>query len=243
MGIRITTGNMKCILILPLVLLNIALIDAEYKYKGCYKDYWLKRQLNGKIELNLWQNSVENCADFCKGFKYFAVQYGKNCFCGDNPRVSKEAKDPSECNRYDCPGNLDQKCGGYWRNSLYEVVDGPIVDPVPEGSGIDCDKCAGEVGEAIKQCAVTVLAPLNAFNCVQKTLGGTSQCLDCLCQLLKGIIKIVACQGQELTVNREDMEEMMRIEKNRLGDMEEMRKIEEVRMDPIPGGYADGRPY
>jgi len=236
--IRVTTSNMKCILILSLFLLNIALIDAAYEYKGCYKDYLFKRQLNGKIKLNLYQNSLEKCAAFCKGFKFFAVQYGTNCFCGDNPRNTRKANDPSDCNRYECPGNLAQKCGGYWRNRLFEVVDVPGGSgnggsgSGGSGTGIDCDYCAQEVGDAVKQCAVTVLAPLNAFNCIKTTLGGTSQCLDCVCQLLKKIIPLIPCQGQELTVNREDMEEMMRIEKDRMADMEEMRKIEEVRMDP-----------
>ena len=81
------------------------------------------RQLSGG-KIDYTDISVAKCRKYCKGFKYFAVQYGKNCFCGNKLHsdllgLGKKAPD-SDCNMA-CPGNASETCGGLWRNSLYAV--------------------------------------------------------------------------------------------------------------------------
>jgi len=69
--------------------------------------------------------------DFCGakcaglGYSYFAMQYGEQCFCGNNFGKYGEA---NECN-YACPGNEEEKnkCGGIWANSLYQINSGDRV--------------------------------------------------------------------------------------------------------------------
>jgi len=85
---------------------------------GCYEDK-LPRMLTGKVEKNLPNNSPNACNSFCKGFKYYAVQYTRECFCGDTLHHSVK-KPEKECNAV-CPGDSSKKCGGSWRQNLYKT--------------------------------------------------------------------------------------------------------------------------
>jgi len=67
--------------------------------------------------------------------------------------------------------------------------------------GIDCGSCSSEVLSAVDNCLLTVVAPLNVFNCVQKTLGGTAECLSCVCDIVKTVIPLVPCSSGEKTIN------------------------------------------
>merc|ERR1711931_39650 len=82
---------------------------------GCYEDK-PARMLTGKF-INLETNSPSACKEECRGFKYFAVQYSTQCFCG-NTLHHLVKKPESECNVI-CPGDSSQKCGGTWRQNLY----------------------------------------------------------------------------------------------------------------------------
>jgi len=84
---------------------------------GCYEDRD-SRMLTGKENKSLNNNSPSECQKFCRGFRYFAVQYTTECFCGNNLNHSVRKPD-GECNA-SCPGNRSQKCGGTWRLNLYE---------------------------------------------------------------------------------------------------------------------------
>ena len=45
------------------------------------------------------------------------------------------------------------------------------------------------------------MAPLNVFNCVQKTLGGTSGCLGCVCDIVKPFMPLLPCNSGDITIN------------------------------------------
>jgi len=85
---------------------------------GCYEDK-PGRQLSGKWELNLANNSPIACDTYCQGFKYYGLQYWTQCFCGDTLNHSVKKPD-SECNA-ECPGDSSKKCGGTWRQNIYET--------------------------------------------------------------------------------------------------------------------------
>uniref|UniRef100_A0A1I8I316 WSC domain-containing protein n=1 Tax=Macrostomum lignano TaxID=282301 RepID=A0A1I8I316_9PLAT len=70
---------------------------------------------------NATQNSHEFCSHICSlfNFRYFAVQFGKQCFC-DNSYGGMGAGLESECS-FGCPGNSNQKCGGFDRNSVFKL--------------------------------------------------------------------------------------------------------------------------
>merc|ERR1712136_113936 len=79
----------------------------NYQYVGCFKDSKHNRDLGDGILTS--SNSLEFCSDRCtrKGYKYFGVQYGNNCWCGNsynrNPVTHARVPD-SECNM-PCSGN------------------------------------------------------------------------------------------------------------------------------------------
>jgi hypothetical protein len=87
------------------------------RYVGCYKDT-AARDLNGKF----FQGGVITsnfCGTYCKGFKYFGMQDGNQCLCGDNVGAYGQALE-TDCQQR-CVGNEIEICGGAWRNSVFYV--------------------------------------------------------------------------------------------------------------------------
>merc|ERR1712029_589356 len=83
----------------------------------CYEDKDApNRMLTGKSTLHLVNNSPSQCYSYCQGFKYYAVQYTNECFCGDT--LQHLVKRPTnECNAV-CPGDSSKKCGSSYRLNL-----------------------------------------------------------------------------------------------------------------------------
>ena len=79
------------------------------------------RVLGEDWQKNYPDQSVENCLNFCKGYKYAGVQYGKECFCGNDSHNFQIVPD-SQCNMK-CSGNKDEICGGSWRMNVYSVEE------------------------------------------------------------------------------------------------------------------------
>uniref|UniRef100_A0A1I8JCY7 WSC domain-containing protein n=1 Tax=Macrostomum lignano TaxID=282301 RepID=A0A1I8JCY7_9PLAT len=64
--------------------------------------------------------TVGRCYGLCKkkGFRFFGVQIGKQCWCGNHyGRYGR--RDKREC-RYQCRGDKTTYCGGSWRNDRPE---------------------------------------------------------------------------------------------------------------------------
>ncbi len=97
------------------------------KYIGCYKD---NQAVPGMLGVSLpgrdingfttYSSSLTNelCISICKekGFKYAGTQYRTQCFCGNDYGSYGKA---NNCNMK-CAGNIDQICGGFWANSVYQ---------------------------------------------------------------------------------------------------------------------------
>jgi hypothetical protein len=76
--------------------------------------------------------TLENCAAFCAGYKYFGTEYSAECYCGNTlDATSSEAASVDEC-AMTCSGNPLQYCGGPNRIELY--VDESVTVP---GGGDD----------------------------------------------------------------------------------------------------------
>ncbi|XP_034324268.2 uncharacterized protein [Magallana gigas] len=87
-------------------------------YKGCYKDQYA-RTLNEKRK-NYASMTVDYCRKICSDgkFKYYGVEAGHQCFCGNKLTKSDKKKD-SECMN-PCRGDREQACGGGWRIAIYQ---------------------------------------------------------------------------------------------------------------------------
>merc|ERR1712151_1396348 len=87
-----------------------------YASVGCYKD---KRSRDLKKHMRGTKHTMESCGKTCAGkkYKYFSLQYGGECFCGNSYGKYKKA---SNCNMK-CKKDKSQTCGGKWANSVFRV--------------------------------------------------------------------------------------------------------------------------
>uniref|UniRef100_A0AAG5D7T0 protein xylosyltransferase n=1 Tax=Anopheles atroparvus TaxID=41427 RepID=A0AAG5D7T0_ANOAO len=89
---------------------------------GCFRDEKDFRLLSGYFTTFKTVNSPEKCIRLClqSGYPFAGVQYGYECFCGDDePKVSVKLPD-SSCN-IKCPGDAKQACGGFFTMNVYET--------------------------------------------------------------------------------------------------------------------------
>ena len=74
--------------------------------------------------------TIENCAAFCTGYKYFGTEYAGECYCGNTiDSTSTQTTTLGDCSM-SCTGNPSQYCGGPNRVELYEQ-DGITVPSAP----------------------------------------------------------------------------------------------------------------
>jgi hypothetical protein len=66
--------------------------------------------------------TLENCAAFCTGHKYFATEYAAECYCGNTLHATSTNASLDDCSM-PCSGNPAQYCGGPNRIELYETDD------------------------------------------------------------------------------------------------------------------------
>ncbi|CAM9655277.1 unnamed protein product [Hapterophycus canaliculatus] len=56
-----------------------------------------------------------------KGFVYSGTQYGVECFCGSDETNHLQHGESDGCD-FDCQGNTDEKCGGFWSMNVRQHV-------------------------------------------------------------------------------------------------------------------------
>lgn len=100
----------------PVVLQSID----KYNYTGCYTEGSNGRALAASsiVSENM---TVENCAAFCTGFKYFGIEYSSECYCDDVVRVGSAMVEETECSMT-CSGNGSEICGAGNRLTLYTLI-------------------------------------------------------------------------------------------------------------------------
>ena len=72
--------------------------------------------------------TLETCATFCSGYKYFATEYAAECYCGNTLNAASTQAALADCSM-PCSGNALQYCGGPNRIELYQT-DAPAAGPV-----------------------------------------------------------------------------------------------------------------
>ena len=65
---------------------------------------------------------IERCSQEDKGYAYAGVQYGRECFCGNNPPPADTIVDESDCD-WKCSGDHDLMCGALWRMNVYSTSE------------------------------------------------------------------------------------------------------------------------
>jgi len=97
-------------------------------YIGCFKD--TRTRDLGKLALNNNGVNVNNCRAKCRQlrFVYAAVQYSRECWCGNSYGRWGTA---TNCNKR-CRGNSAQYCGGDWANNVYESGAVTSYNKIPQ---------------------------------------------------------------------------------------------------------------
>ena len=106
----------------------------SYTYLGCFLDA-KDRDLPSETYSN--SNTASTCHTLCKGkgFKYFGLQAGTWCYCGNNYGTYGSLATTSCATP--CSGNNSEKCGGSWENAVYlilnpNVTTPPVLVPTPD---------------------------------------------------------------------------------------------------------------
>lgn len=86
-----------------------------FAYQSCWTDDVNARSLTGSV-LRADDMTVEACAAFCQGYHYFGVEYGRECYCGN--QLCGQAAPESDCSEL-CFGNAAEWCGAPSRLNVY----------------------------------------------------------------------------------------------------------------------------
>lgn len=87
-----------------------------YNYTGCFIEttpHALNTQITSAPDM-----TIEKCAAFCTGFKYFGVEFANECYCADTITSGSKQAPEADC-KMSCAGNNGQICGAGSRLSLY----------------------------------------------------------------------------------------------------------------------------
>lgn len=95
----------------------------DWESQGCYLETENGRALTGKTFADD-DMTLEDCGEFCEGFTFFGVQYGRECYCGNALKVgSVPAENQADCS-FPCPGDRASLCGAGMRLQLYKYGGG-----------------------------------------------------------------------------------------------------------------------
>jgi hypothetical protein len=105
---------------------------AYYTYLDCHTDSVNSRTLTSISEVS-YSMTLETCALFCGGYRFFGLEFGRECFCGNSLADGSTTATDGRCNMA-CLGDSTKVCGGPNGLSLYEYSGGPANPPDPVSS-------------------------------------------------------------------------------------------------------------
>ena len=101
----------------PLILNEISASEPTFEDGTCIKDNRLNRVLDGKVLVNAAEMSKNICQNFCFQYKYFGMENGHECFCGNTFKYF--IQEPYEQCQSPCRGHEGEICGGSNRLNVY----------------------------------------------------------------------------------------------------------------------------
>ena len=105
-----------------------------WTYQNCYTDDWARTlAITQPTSTTL---TPAACATLCQGHRYFGVEAGNECYCGDDLDAAKLASDPTTCSTA-CTGQPNFVCGGGWRLTIYHRTP-PPAEQVPGWANVSC---------------------------------------------------------------------------------------------------------
>ncbi len=92
----------------------------NYELYGCVTDSQSRRTLTEGM-LRSPAMTLEMCATFCSGYKYFGAEWSTECWCGNDFIAGAAQVDIKQCSMT-CGGNSGQLCGNGDRLTVYELA-------------------------------------------------------------------------------------------------------------------------
>jgi WSC domain len=104
--------------------------------------------------------TVEICSAFCgtRGYTYFGVEYGTECYCGNTLLASSTVATDGRCNMA-CPGKAAEVCGGPGGLSLYKAVTLPSPTASASMPAYTYVGCQSDSGNARTLLSLVVTSP------------------------------------------------------------------------------------
>lgn len=95
----------------------------DVRYKGCYRDGF-QSDFETMIPIKREYLGVHSCTGEChvKGYSYAAIQDARFCMCSRQYGRYGAAEDESQCMTECIAGSANEKCGGPWKNAVYEIA-------------------------------------------------------------------------------------------------------------------------
>ncbi|KAK1993041.1 WSC domain-containing protein [Colletotrichum falcatum] len=102
---------------------------------GCWTEGDGVRALGQKNYASGDNMTLEHCASYCSGYKYFGTEYGSECYCGDFLAASSSEAPLADC-AMTCSGDQYEYCGAGNRLTLYQTGKqvGEPAQPATAGS-------------------------------------------------------------------------------------------------------------
>lgn len=107
----------------------------DYALVGCWTELPNGRALRQRITSSPDMSNKE-CAEYCSNYRYFATQFGSECYCGSHVDVNTQAAPLEDCNM-PCAGDDLSYCGGRSRLELYinpDNIGGTPEQPLAAGT-------------------------------------------------------------------------------------------------------------
>ena len=129
--------------------------------------------------------TVEMCAEYCTPYQYFGVEYGRECYCGNDRAADSVAAPDADCS-FACAGDTSETCGAGMRLNVYTnnaYSTSKPADTAPPGTpyfGCFVDAAARVLPERV--ISADDMTPAKcAANCVGYTYFGTEWSRECYC--------------------------------------------------------------
>lgn len=91
----------------------------DFYYASCYTEGANNaRALTGKSTQGNFM-TLDYCANFCSGYRYFGAEYGRECYCGNGFSNSPNRTADNDCS-YLCANDSTQFCGAGNRLTVYQ---------------------------------------------------------------------------------------------------------------------------
>jgi len=90
----------------------------NFTYQGCYSEATSGRALS-QSSISSVNVNVQFCANYCKAYTYFGVEYGRECYCGNTLAATSTKKPDTDCSMF-CAADEFAYCGAGGRLGLYQ---------------------------------------------------------------------------------------------------------------------------